>query len=157
MPRFHSSIAQFNSFYRRFYSWLTRSSLHVVCCCTVSSRNFNSQRLKSRVSNPRTIGSIKHALWEFKSPRVWAHFPRLSFWKVQRMHASMRTNSQGCHHYHAWTYAWTNWDLNPGPSACEAYVIPLAVEIAVPDRGIRKGGLYATLDCSASKRVTELW
>ena len=25
----------------------------------------------------------------------------------------------------SWWYAWTHWDLNPGPSACEADVIPL--------------------------------
>ena len=41
------------------------------------------------------------------------------------VHASVQTSSQDCHQYRACTYAWTHWDLNPGPSACEADVIPL--------------------------------
>ena len=41
------------------------------------------------------------------------------------MYACLQTHRQGCNYYHACTYAWTHWDLNPGPSACEADVIPL--------------------------------
>ena len=44
---------------------------------------------------------------------------------MQGMCACMQIKSQGSHHHHACTYAWTHWDLNPRPSACEADVIPL--------------------------------
>ena len=43
---------------------------------------------------------------------------------LQHMYACVQTSSHGCHRYHACTHAWTHRDLNPGPYACEADVIP---------------------------------
>ena len=51
---------------------------------TVSSHSFTSQNANLTVSNPRNhcLGSLQNALWRFKSPRGWAHFSRLNFWKL---------------------------------------------------------------------------
>ena len=33
-------------------------------------------------SQNRCVRSLQNALWKFRSPRVWAHFPRMKFWKL---------------------------------------------------------------------------
>ena len=53
-------------------------------CHTVSSRDFNLQRsqIEGLESQNHCLFPIQSALWEFKSPRGWAHFSRLNFWKL---------------------------------------------------------------------------
>ena len=40
---------------------------------------FQIEGLKSQ---NRRLFLLRHALWKFKSPRGWAHFSRLNFWKL---------------------------------------------------------------------------
>jgi hypothetical protein len=59
---------------------------------------------------------------------------------------------RGCHHIgtaRSGVEKWTHWDLNPGPSACEADVIPLHhVPICIGSIMVSRQGISGPSDCT---------
>ena len=56
--------------------------------------------------------------WNHPYQAEWCHRRMCNCYRRDRIKAQKRLNL-------IWSRKWTHWDLNPGPSACEADVIPL--------------------------------
>ena len=51
--------------------------------CAIGAHSFNSKKEHEGLeSQSHCLCLLQNALWKFKSPRGWAHFSGLSFWKL---------------------------------------------------------------------------
>ena len=80
-----------------------------------------TSQCQAKVPSGRRVRGPRHGAcldWKACAPGAW---PIASVKRLGRV----RFKASGEDHFRKYDKKWTHWDLNPGPSACEADVIPL--------------------------------